>query len=80
MGQWRKASDSSTYAAEVNCTRCGTPYVKEVKSGDSTAQRKRNRWDTAGMCNGCTRVINFQMGAVAVGIAIPVTILLMVFA
>ena len=38
--KWKKASDNSTYAVEVNCTRCENPYIREIEAGENRCPTK----------------------------------------
>lgn len=75
--RWKKASETSTYAVEVNCTRCDNPYIKEVKAGETAVQRRRTKLDVSGMCRRCKTIVNLKVWSVVIPIAFVIAAILM---
>ena len=75
---WKKASENSTYAVEVQCTRCEDTYIREVKQGEGTRQIRTWRGDTQGMCRRCKTIVNTQFWLVAAPVVLVVAIIVVV--
>ena len=74
--RWKKASEISTYAVEVQCTRCEDTYIREVKQGEGTRQIRTWKGDTQDMCRRCKTIVNTLFWLVAAPVVLVVTIIL----